>query len=163
MPVFCFPNLLLWMGQIRMDTQNLWFKVGPIWDAELRVWDAKNFGPVSPGTHRNKFVKKSLQGWDLGVLGGSKTSAWGFVMAPHRLCILVPICSQWICSYDIERKRKGEVNKLPYLRYKFTKKWQITIPTYILLISMDIQILVKFYQFERKMNSRLNSDSSQGT
>ena len=33
-----------------------------IWDAELRVWDAKNFGPVSPGTHRNKFVKKSLIG-----------------------------------------------------------------------------------------------------
>ena len=33
---------------------------GPIWDAELRVWDAKNFGLVSPGTHRNKFVKKSL-------------------------------------------------------------------------------------------------------
>ena len=32
----------------------------PVWDAELRVWDAKNFGPVSPGTHRNKFVKKSL-------------------------------------------------------------------------------------------------------
>ena len=41
--------------------------MGPIWDAELRVWDAKNFGLVSPGTHRNKFVKKSLQlvckGW----------------------------------------------------------------------------------------------------
>ena len=34
--------------------------MGPIWDAELRVWDAKNFGLVSPGTHRNKFVKKSL-------------------------------------------------------------------------------------------------------
>ena len=34
--------------------------MGPIWDAELRVWDAKNFGPVSPGTHRSKFVKKSL-------------------------------------------------------------------------------------------------------
>ena len=34
------------------------------------------------------------QGWDLGVLGGSKTSAWGFAMAPHRLCILVPICFQ---------------------------------------------------------------------
>ena len=33
----------------------------PVWDAELRVWDAKNFGPVSPGTHRNKFVKKSLR------------------------------------------------------------------------------------------------------
>ena len=31
---------------------------GPIWDAEFRVWDAKNLGPVSPGTHRNKFVKK---------------------------------------------------------------------------------------------------------
>ena len=25
--------------------------------AELRVWDAKNFGPVSPWTHRSKFVK----------------------------------------------------------------------------------------------------------
>ena len=35
--------------------------MGPIWDAELRVWDAKNFGLVSPGTHRNKFVKKSLE------------------------------------------------------------------------------------------------------
>ena len=45
-------------GLIRMDTQNLKFKVDPVWDAELRVWDAKNFGPVSPGTHRNKFVKK---------------------------------------------------------------------------------------------------------
>ena len=49
-------------GRIRMDTQNLLFKVDPAWDAELRVWDAKNFGPVSPGTHRNKFVKKSLIG-----------------------------------------------------------------------------------------------------
>ena len=37
--------------------------MGPIWDAELRVWDAKNFGLVSPGTHRNKFVKKSLFIW----------------------------------------------------------------------------------------------------
>ena len=35
--------------------------MGPILDAQLRVWDAKNFGLVSPGTHRNKFVKKSLQ------------------------------------------------------------------------------------------------------
>ena len=31
------------------------------------------------------------QGWDLGVLVGSKTSARSFAMAPHRLCILVPI------------------------------------------------------------------------
>ena len=29
------------------------------------------------------------QGWDLGVLGGSKTLAWGFAMVPHRLHILV--------------------------------------------------------------------------
>ena len=29
------------------------------------------------------------QGWDLAVLGGSKTLAWGFAMAPHRLCILI--------------------------------------------------------------------------
>ena len=38
------------------------------------------------------------QGWDLGVLGGSNTSALGLAMTPHRLCILVPICSQCICS-----------------------------------------------------------------
>ena len=46
------------------------------------------------------------QGWDLGVLGGSKTSAWGFAMAPHRLCILVPICSQCI-----EGKQKSDISK----------------------------------------------------
>ena len=44
--------------------------MGPIWDAELRVWDAKNFGLVSPGTHRNKFVKKSLYGYS------KKPSQW---------------------------------------------------------------------------------------
>ena len=58
MPVFCFPNWLLWIGRIRKDTQNLLFKVCPTWDAELWVSDAKDFGPVSPGPHRNKFVKK---------------------------------------------------------------------------------------------------------
>ena len=31
------------------------------------------------------------QGWDLGVLGGSKTLAWGFAMEPHPLRILVSI------------------------------------------------------------------------
>ena len=46
------------------------------------------------------------QGWDFGVLGGSKTSAWGFAMAPHRLCILVPICSQCI-----EGKQKSDISK----------------------------------------------------
>ena len=54
------PKVASMSGWIRMDTQNLQFKVDPVWDAELRVWDAKNFGPVSPGTRRNKFVKKSL-------------------------------------------------------------------------------------------------------
>ena len=29
------------------------------------------------------------QGWDLGMLGGSKTLAWRFAMAPHRRRILV--------------------------------------------------------------------------
>ena len=46
------------------------------------------------------------QGWDLGVLGGSKTSAWGFAMAPHRLCILVPICSQCI-----KGKQQSDISK----------------------------------------------------
>ena len=32
------------------------------------------------------------QGWDLGVLGGLKTLAWGFAMALHRLRILVLFC-----------------------------------------------------------------------
>ena len=41
--------------------------MGPILDAQLRVWDAKNFGLVSPGTHRNKFVKKSLD-WQEGII-----------------------------------------------------------------------------------------------
>ena len=50
-----------WYGYIK-------FVVGPIWDAELRVWDAKNFGLVSPGTHRNKFVKKSLGGGGGGII-----------------------------------------------------------------------------------------------
>ena len=40
------------------------------------------------------------------MLGGSKTSAWGFAMAPHRLCILVPICSQCI-----EGKLKSDISK----------------------------------------------------
>ena len=46
------------------------------------------------------------QGWDLGVLGGSKKSAWGFAMAPYRLCILVPIFSQCI-----EEKQKSDISK----------------------------------------------------
>ena len=41
------------------DAQNL-SSTGPEWDAHLWVWDAKIFGSVSPGTHRSKFVKKSL-------------------------------------------------------------------------------------------------------
>ena len=31
------------------------------------------------------------RGWDLGVLDGSKTVVWRFVMGPHRLRILVLI------------------------------------------------------------------------
>ena len=33
-------------------------------------------------------------GWDLWVLGGSKTLAWGFSMVPNRLRILVSIKKQ---------------------------------------------------------------------
>ena len=32
------------------------------------------------------------QGWDLGVLGGSKTLVWGFAMAPHQLRLLFQLC-----------------------------------------------------------------------
>ena len=71
--------------------------------------NSKIFIPIFVCVLTNKYCKHieqnfdsvagvMTQGWDLGVLGGSKTSAWGFAMAPHRLCILVPICSQCICS-----------------------------------------------------------------
>ena len=46
------------------------------------------------------------QGWDFGVLGGSKTSAWGFAMAPHQLRILVPICSECF-----EGKQNSDISK----------------------------------------------------
>ena len=42
------------------------------------------------------------------MLGGSKTSAWGFAMAPHRLCILVPICSLCIGGGG---KQKSDISK----------------------------------------------------
>ena len=32
------------------------------------------------------------KGWDMGVLGGSKTLAWGFGMVPDRPHILVRVC-----------------------------------------------------------------------
>ena len=39
------------------------------------------------------------QGLDLGVLGGSKTLAWGFVIALHRLRILVSVlCLLCLCT-----------------------------------------------------------------
>ena len=33
-------------------------------------------------------------GWDCGVLGESRTLAWGFAMAPHRLRALVLVYSE---------------------------------------------------------------------
>ena len=48
-------------------------------------------------TNKRKYIDQNFhsvagvmpQGWDLGVLGGQKTLAWGFTMEPHRLRILV--------------------------------------------------------------------------
>ena len=42
-------------------------------------------------------VRVMPQEWDSGVLGGSKTLAWGFAMGPHRLSILVD--ELWLFSY----------------------------------------------------------------
>ena len=39
----------------------------------------------------NSVVRIMGQGWDLGCWG-SKTLAWGFAMAPHRLRVLVINC-----------------------------------------------------------------------
>ena len=60
--------------------------MGPIWDAELRVWDAKNFGLVSPGTHRNKFVKKSLEVLHNKALTKAKLVANWPMQTPNNPC-----------------------------------------------------------------------------
>ena len=54
---------------------------------------------VSVFKNERKYIEQNFhsvagvmpQRWDLGVLGGSKTLAWGFAMAHHRLRILVNI------------------------------------------------------------------------
>ena len=48
-------------------------------------------------TNKRKYIEQNFdsvagvmpQGWHWGVPRGSKTLAWGFAMAPHRLRILV--------------------------------------------------------------------------
>ena len=46
-----------------------------VWDAELRVWDAKNFGPVSPGTHRKKSPQQSLLSFKMRLRSSSSSFA----------------------------------------------------------------------------------------
>ena len=43
------------------------------------------------------------QEWDLGVLDGSKTLAWGFAMAPH----LLPIPGKYLCLFHIVMSEKN--------------------------------------------------------
>ena len=50
----------------------------------------KDRKPIKQNFH--SVARVMPQGWDLGVLAGSETLAWGFAMAPHRLRILVIIC-----------------------------------------------------------------------
>ena len=52
--------------------------------AFLQIKDRKNIEQKFPSVARVMPL-----GWNLRVLGGSKTLAWGFAMAPHRLRILV--------------------------------------------------------------------------
>ena len=50
-------------------------------------------------TNKRKYFEQNFysvagvmpHGWDYGGAGGSKTLAWGFAMAPHRLRILVNV------------------------------------------------------------------------
>ena len=51
-----------------------------------------------------------MPGEGLGVLGGSKTLAWGFVMAPHQLRLLVLIL---IIAHDPKLFRKCEEKRYP--------------------------------------------------
>ena len=68
-------------------------------------------------TNKRKYIEQNFhsiagvipRGWDLGVLGGSKTLAWEFAMAPHRLRILVvniflPIIFS-ICFFCAQKNR----------------------------------------------------------
>ena len=60
--------------------------------AFLQIKDKKN---IEQNFHSVAGVMP--QGWDWGVLGGSKTLALGFAMAPHRLRVLVLNCE---CSIN---------------------------------------------------------------
>ena len=79
------------------------------------------------------------QGWDLGVLGGSKTSACGFAMTPHRLRILVSICSQCI-----EGKQKSDISKChnSVTNLQTTTGYNLNLD---LVNTIHTQNLVKFY------------------
>ena len=47
------------------------------------------FSQIKDGTEFSFCCQGHASGWDLGVLGESKTLAWGFSMAPHRQRALV--------------------------------------------------------------------------
>ena len=60
------------------------------------------------------------QGWDLGVLGESKTLALGFAMAPHRLRILVyNVIISMISCVTSQVKKLCYSSKLCILKIKF--------------------------------------------
>ena len=56
------------------------------------------FSQIKDRKHIEHIAGVMPQGRDLGVLGGSKTLAWGFVMVPHRLRVLVKNYGLWFSS-----------------------------------------------------------------
>ena len=53
-----------------------------------------------------------VPGWDLWVLGESKTLVWGFAMAPHRLRALVISCIE---GRHCDNRMVQEYNWLPLI------------------------------------------------
>ena len=68
-------------GQISCQFQRSLFQLLCVFS---QIKDGNNFDQ-----NFHSVVRVMPQGWDLGVLEGSKTSAWVFAMAPHRLRALV--------------------------------------------------------------------------
>ena len=91
------------------------------------------------------------QGWDLGVMGGSKTLAWGFAMAPHRLRILVYIFIYNTFKRDLNKLmtliRRRVLWRLRCLPTKRTLGlyWLTITETWVKILAGKV-FLISFYQ-----------------
>ena len=67
----------------RGGTLGRWGCPGGQKNSNMVIWHIKSTGMTSRTEYSFAVAGVMTQGWDLGLLGGSKTSAGGFAMAPH--------------------------------------------------------------------------------